>query len=196
MRSAWVGLIMAASYSGVMSRRQYLPDLWLLSDARNDAVLEMALAALPRGSGFVFRHYHLPPDARQARFKALKAMAGAAGHITIIAASDALALHWGAQGTYGPARPPAPGLLHLATAHNHAELALANTMQASGVFLSPVFPTRTHPGARALGAAEFHRLAAFSQVPVIALGGMDADRARELGWPRWGAIDGLSRLTR
>jgi thiamine-phosphate pyrophosphorylase len=175
-----------------MSRRQYLPNLWLLSDARNDARLETALAALPPASGFVYRHYHLPPDERQARFKALKAVADAVGHITILAAPDALALQWGAQGTYGPARAPAPGLLRLATAHDQAELALANAMRADGVFLSPVFPTRTHPGARTLGVREFHRLAASSRVPVIALGGMDEARARELRWPRWGAIDGLS----
>ncbi|MEL7317386.1 MAG: thiamine phosphate synthase, partial [Pseudomonadota bacterium] len=28
--------------------------------------------------------------------------------------------------------------------------------------------------------------------PVIALGGMTAERAREIQWPRWAAIDGLS----
>ena len=48
-----------------MRDKQSLPLIWLLSDARNDAQLEQALADLPRGSGFVFRHYHLPPDARR-----------------------------------------------------------------------------------------------------------------------------------
>ena len=46
------------------SRHPPLPDLWLVSDARNDAVLEAALARLPRGSGFIFRHYHLRPPKR------------------------------------------------------------------------------------------------------------------------------------
>lgn len=178
-----------------MSRRQYLPDLWLLSDVRNDAVLEVALATLPRRSGFVFRHYHLPPDRRQARFLALKGAADAAGHVIILAGPNTLALDWGAHGTYGTASVPTPDLLHLATAHDERELALANAAKADGVFLSPVFPTRSHPGTRTLGVQQFHRLAWLSQVPVIALGGMNADRARELGWPRWGAIDGLSRLT-
>ena len=56
---------MARCYSGAMQNRQSLPQLWLLSDARNDAGLEQALRRLPRGSGFVLRHYHLPPAERR-----------------------------------------------------------------------------------------------------------------------------------
>jgi thiamine-phosphate pyrophosphorylase len=58
--------------------------------------------------------------------------------------------------------------------------------------LSPVFPTRSHPGGETLGIARFYELAALSEIPVIALGGMTAERARALDWPRWAAIDGLS----
>ena len=42
-----------------------LPAVWLVSDARNDSVLERALRRLPRGSGLIFRHYHLDPAARR-----------------------------------------------------------------------------------------------------------------------------------
>ena len=62
---------------------------------------------------------------------------------------------------------------------------------ADGIFLSPVFPTASHPEAETLGIHGFHVLAQQSPIPVIALGGMTHDRARELDWPRWGAIDGL-----
>ena len=77
-----------------------------------------------------------------------------------------------------------------------AELAEAVAAQADGIFLSPVFATASHPGADTLGAAGFHALARDSSVPVIALGGMNAARARELAWPRWGAIDGLGSTKR
>ncbi|MFN5818931.1 MAG: thiamine phosphate synthase, partial [Novosphingobium sp.] len=50
---------MERCYSDAVPRKKPLPAIWLLSDARNDAVLERALMRLPRGSGFVFRHYHL-----------------------------------------------------------------------------------------------------------------------------------------
>lgn len=172
-----------------------MPLLWLLSDARNDAGLEDALARLPRRSGFVFRHYHLAPDKRVSRFAALADRARQFGHTVILSGTCEQARAMGADGIYGEVDRiglPRPGVLRLATAHDAAELAAAERAQADGVFLSPVFPTRSHPGDAVLGVEGFHALAANARLPVIALGGMNARRAAELGWPRWGAIDGLA----
>ena len=163
-----------------------LPRLWLLSDKRNDARLETALEALPANSGFVFRHYHLDPSARRARFDQLAPIARRCGHVVLLSR----ACGWGEDGCYGAQRP-ASGLW-LATAHNAVELADAARSGAQGAFLSPVFPTASHPGADVLGPAGFRALAAASPLPVIALGGMTHDRAKELECPRWGAIDGLA----
>ena len=176
-----------------MPPRQSLPLLWLLSDARNDAALERALAELPRGSGFVFRHYHLAPEARAARFGVLARIARRAGHVVIMSGEARLAREWGADGVYGDAKriADAPGVLRLATAHDGEELALAAETGADAAFLSPVFPTRSHSDGQTLGVHGFHALAQKSPVPVIALGGMTKSRAQELAWPRWGAIDGL-----
>jgi thiamine-phosphate pyrophosphorylase len=169
-----------------------LPCLWLISDARNDAGLERALARLPRGSAFIYRHYHLPDAERFARFRQLRHVARARGHVVILADSALTAREWGADGIYGAARslyPRRRGLIHLATAHDMAEIALAARLGADAALLSPVFPTRTHPGGAVLGAVRFRLLARQSPVPVIALGGMNAGRARAIGWPRWAAID-------
>ncbi len=179
-----------------MQIRQSLPQLWLLSDARNDAGLEQALRRLPRGSGFVFRHYHLPPAERRARFRTLARIARGRGHSVILAGSAAAARRWGADGAYGDARAIGPGaaLTRLVTVHSLAELRRAR--RADAVLLSPVFPTRSHPGATGLGTLRFRAIAAWADLPVIALGGMDAHRARRLGWPRWAAIDGLCATKR
>ena len=185
---------MAGRYTGAMSARQSsLPLIWLLSDARNDAGLERALTALPPGSGFVFRHYHLPPAERAERFGALARIAKQGGHTVVLAGAVHLAREWGADGVYGkPAEIAAgDGLIHLATAHDAEEMTAAAGMGADGVFLSPVFPTASHPGAPTLGIHGFNVLAQTTSIPVIALGGMTAERAAELNWPRWGAIDGL-----
>ncbi len=185
---------MAALYNGRVTRANPLPRLWLLSDARNDARIEWALATLPRGNAFVFRHYHLDHKARTQRFAQLAAMARAGGHLVILSGPAQLALDWGADGIYGPPGKLArlPGLLRLATAHDAREIVLANRAKADGVFLSPVFASRSHPGGGCLGVATFHELAAQADMPVIALGGMTAERAGTLQWPRWAAIDGLS----
>jgi len=172
-----------------------LPDVWLLSDERNDAPLEAALRCLPRASGFIYRHYHLPDPQRWSRFRALRRIAKARGHVVILADSALTASEWGADGIYGAPLslwPRRCGLLHLATAHNAREIGLANQRGVDGVLLSPVFATRSHPGAPVLGASGFRMLARLSQAPVIALGGMTSERARTLQWPRWAAIDGLS----
>lgn len=180
-------------YTGRVSPHQPLPLRWLLSDQRNDAALEGALAALPRGSGFVFRHYHLTPAARTERFRALAQRARGAGHVVILADTPQLAAAWGADGVYGAVnRHAGVALLRLFPAHDGAELAAAARSGADGVFLSPVFPTRSHPDAAVLGIHGFHVLAQQSPIPVIALGGMTWERAAQLHWPRWGAIDGLA----
>ncbi|MEN9932345.1 MAG: hypothetical protein RIS17_918 [Pseudomonadota bacterium] len=173
-----------------MRQRQSIPSLWLLSDARNDPALERALARLPRGSGFIFRHYHLPPDERLRRFRALARRARARGIAVVLAGDPALAMRWGADGSYGV--PMRCAGFRLATAHDLRELGKARRCGADAVLLSPVLPTRSHPGGASLGPARFRRLAMQAAIPVIALGGMNARRARALRWPRWAAIDGLS----
>ncbi len=186
---------MAALYSDCVARAKSLPALWLISDARNDAGLERALARLPRGSGLIYRHYHLDGPERLGRFRKLRRIAKARGHVVILADSALTAREWGADGIYGAPRslwPRRAGLLHLATAHDLAELGLAARLGADAALLSPVFPTRSHPGAPVLGAACFRLLARQSRLPVIALGGMTAKRARGLGWPRWAGIDAFA----
>jgi thiamine-phosphate pyrophosphorylase len=186
---------MAVGYSGRMRAEQPLPAVWLLSDERNDARLEEALRRLPRRSGFIFRHYHLAPEERFDRFQALRRVAKARGHLVILADSALTAREWRADGCYGAPRSLAPkraGLLALATAHDMAEIALAHRMGADAALLSPVFATRSHPGAATMGPLRFRFLAARATMPVIALGGMTAANARRLDWARWAAIDGLS----
>ena len=174
---------------------QPLPLRWLISDARNDAVLEDALDRLPRGSGFIYRHYHLSGPERLARFLTLRRVARARGHVVVLADSALTATEWGAVGIYGSPRalwPRRAGLLRLATAHGMREIGLANRLGADAVLISPVYPTATHPGAPTLGPVRFRLLAGHSQVPVIALGGMSELGAKRVDCQRWAAIDGLS----
>lgn len=187
---------MAGCYSARMVRRQprlspKLPAIWLVSDARNDAMLEQLLARLPRGSGFVFRHYHLAPPARRARFERLARIARARGHWVILSGSLRDAKRWGADGVYGRASKTHDKVLHLATAHSLREIGATRRVGADAILLSPVFPTRSHPGARVLGPLRFRLLAARAGAPVIALGGMTIQRARRLRTGRWAAIDGI-----
>jgi thiamine-phosphate pyrophosphorylase len=185
---------MERCYKLRMVRCHPVPQVVLLSDARNDDRLESAIARLPRGSALVFRHYHLPPAARRARFAALRRLCTSRG-ILVITAGEARG--WRADGRYGapgslgssPGRTPD---LRLATAHTLAEIGAAVRARATAVLLSPVFPTRSHPGASALGPMRFLLLARRCPLPVIALGGMTRARAARLPVWGWAAIDGLA----
>ncbi|MCJ2178628.1 thiamine phosphate synthase [Novosphingobium album (ex Hu et al. 2023)] len=186
---------MARCYSvPVPNRQPPLPPIWLVSDARNDAVLERALARLPRGSGLIYRHYHLPPEQRRARFRTLARAARRRGHCVVLSGSAWEAKGWGADGAYGaPSRLVyGPATLRLVTVHSLRELAKAHRARADAVLISPVFPTRSHPGAPVLGPLRFRLLAERARVPAIALGGMTAHRARAFSLRKWAAIQGLA----
>lgn len=175
-----------------------IPRLWLVSDARTDAVLEAALRRLPRGAGLVFRHYHLPAPARAARFRRLARQCRRRGLVAVWAGTPRAARGQRADGCYGPPGPLAPGpaLLRLITVHSLRELAAAQRARADAVLVSPVFPTRSHPGAPGLGPLRWLAIARASAVPAIALGGMTRHRARRLPGHGWAAIDGLAGAAR
>jgi len=165
-----------------MAPDQPLPRLWLMTDERLGRSLPDAVARLPEGAGIVFRHYSLEESERRALFETVRA---AHEGLLLLAGPADLAAIWGADGSHGRHQ----GAL-TASAHDLAELRMAEAIGVRLVFLSPVFPTRSHPDRPALGAAGFAALAGQTDRPVIALGGMNAQRAKGLpGAYGWAGID-------
>lgn len=153
-----------------------LPALWLMTDERMGAGLWTALERLPRGSGVVFRHFATPAAERAAIFGRLSRIARRRRLIVV------------RSGVKGQS-------LHLHPAHSLREAVMARRARADMVLVSPVYPTRTHPGAAALGPVRAAMIAHAAGVPAIALGGMNArrfKRLRALGFAGWAAIDGLT----
>ena len=172
-----------------MAARQPLPRAWLVTDERQGDRLVPAVARLPFGCGILFRHYSLGDAERQALFLDVRAIARRRGHLLLLAGSRARALAWGADGWHGKGRGAG---LHSASVHDLAEMRAAERAGASLLFLSPVHPTRSHPDAVTLGLSGFARLARRTELPVIALGGVDRARARALiarGAYGWAAVD-------
>ena len=170
-----------------MRHRQPLPRLWMMTDERQGEALLAAVAGLPRGSGVVFRHYRTEPRARRALFGRVRGIARRRRLLLLLAGGPALARRWRADGSHGLGR--ATGL-RSAPAHSMREIRTAERAGACLLFLSPVFPTRSHPGGRTLGPVRFGMLARQTRLPVIALGGVDDRRARRIpGAYGWAAID-------
>lgn len=177
-----------------MHRRQPPPRLWLMTDERQGEGLWGALERLPRGSGIVFRHYGLEAGKRRKLFERVKRAARRRGLMLLLAAPPDRGRAWGADGSH---RPSAAGRrqsrgLRTASAHDLREIGEAARAGVDLLFLSPVFATRSHPGAKPLGAVRLGLLARRSPIPVVALGGMNARRARALArlpLHGWAAID-------
>jgi thiamine-phosphate pyrophosphorylase len=155
-----------------------------MTDERQGEGLMPAVARLPKGAGIVFRHYSLAPAKRRALFdRVRRAHAG----MILLAGPHAA---WGADGSHGPGSGEG---LRSAPAHDAAEIRAAEAAGASLVFLSPVFATGSHPGRAPLGPERFRELAATTGLPVVALGGMNAERAKALdGAWGWAGIDAWS----
>lgn len=170
-----------------MRRRHPLPRLWLMTDERIGEALWEALERLPRGAGVVFRHYATPADERRRMLAKIARIARRRG-LALVAAGEGAAAH----GSHGR-RPRRTGALHTRSAHTRREALAAQRAGADAIFVSPVYPTRSHPGARPLGRIGLRLMIRGLQVPVIALGGMTAHRARSLPIYGWAAIDAWTR---
>lgn len=172
-------------------RHPPLPQLWLMTDERMGERLWHALERMPAGSGVIFRHYALPLAERRALFARVARVARRRRLVLLRAGADRLGR--AEAGTHGAGRRR--NGLHTRGAHSRREAIAAIRGGADAVFVSPVFATRSHPGARALGHVRFGLLVRGLDAPIIALGGMDARRAAglwQIGIYGWAAIDAWS----
>lgn len=170
-----------------------LPSVFLMTDERMGDGLWAALERLPRGAGVVFRHYRLSGPDRRALFERVRRVARRRGLILLLAGSERLATAWRADGAHGPSprRRSARPLLRTAPAHDRKEWLAACRSGCDFAFVSPIFATRSHPGAEALGPVRAGLLLGGDRRKAVALGGMTAARAqtlRTLGITRWAAI--------
>lgn len=181
-----------------MPRSHPLPKIWLMTDARFGDEQLRAIQQLPARSGVVFRHYHLATLQRRALFAQVLRICRRRGHILLLAGDARTALRWHADGFHQRGRGH-PGLLHSAPVHNAREIAEVKRDNPDLLFLSPLFNTNSHPGARPLGSLMFQRLAKLGGPKrIVALGGMARQSAHMLS-PRtiygWAAIDAFRKKT-
>lgn len=166
-----------------MPRRQPLPRQWLTTDERLGERLWEAIDRLPRGGGIVFRHYATPAGERRRLFAKVVRRARTRGLVVVRGGA------WCGPGADGVHNRRGSGL-RTASAHSRAEARAAVRQRAMAVLVSPVFATRSHPGARVLGVRGAERIARCVRVPAIALGGVDAARFALLrGFWGWAGID-------
>jgi thiamine-phosphate pyrophosphorylase len=169
---------------GMLGRRSRLPRLWLFTDERRLPDPTAAIAGLPRGrAGVVFRH-----DAAVGRAALARRVAKLCRErrLTLVVAGDphlaaalGAGLHLRGGRRTGGIRPR--GVIS-SSAHSAADLRRATRSGAQIVFLSPVFLTRSHPGADSLGPVRWGLLARGAPAGAVlaALGGIMGRNIRRL----------------
>ncbi|MES2754691.1 MAG: thiamine phosphate synthase [Pseudomonadota bacterium] len=161
-----------------------------MTDERLGDALWGAIGRLPRGSGIVFRHHRTARAERLRLWQQVRALTRARGLLLLSAGT----LLPGADGVHNPGKSPRRGWTTRAV-HSRREAVAAGRGATDAIFVSPVFATRSHPDARALGPVRLGLLLRGLKVPVIALGGMDARKLRRLqglGVYGWAGIDAWS----
>jgi thiamine-phosphate pyrophosphorylase len=159
-----------------------------MTDERMGEGLWTALRRLPRGGGIVFRHYATPLAERRALYRRVARIARQRGLVLVRAGPDRFGYQDGVHGRRGAGLVTWP-------AHSRREAIEGVRAGAAVLFVSPVYATRSHPGAPALGEAAAARIAASLPVAAIALGGVTPTRGARLmrrGFHGWAAIDAWS----
>ena len=177
--------------------RRRVPQCWLMTDPRLALGLASglvgAIACLPPRSAVVVRRDMLCADQAQ-MLRAVRRVARARRHLLLtsgrtVAGFDGRHASGGVLHTGNRRRRPG---WQSVPVHNAREAARARALRADAVLVSPVYPTRSHPGSGAIGPAGFARLARISGCPAIALGGMNPALfpiVRRFGASGWAAID-------
>jgi thiamine-phosphate pyrophosphorylase len=177
--------------------------LILMTDSERLPDPVMAIRHLPRDSAVIIRE--LDDETRAGLARRVKPLCRCRGIRLLIANDWRLARSIGADGLHlseasvrratrrsGVIRPP--GWIVTAAAHTRAAVRLSAGLGVDAVLLSPVFATKSHPGAQTIGPLRFARWVRESPIPVYALGGIDPQSARRLrgsGALGFAAIGGL-----
>lgn len=174
------------------ARQRPLPRAWLMTDERMGERLWEAIDRLPiKHSGIVFRHYRTPSDVRAMLGRRIADICHRRTLKLAIAGDATLARSLDADLIHNPAEIPTD-MRFSRSVHSLEEAEAAKADGASLVFVSPVYPTNSHPGRKPLYRPMALKIAKAAGVPAIALGGMSALKSARLereGFYGWAGID-------
>jgi thiamine-phosphate pyrophosphorylase len=176
-----------------------LPPLVLMTDDERLPDPCAAARLLPRGSLIIVR---ARDQHRRKEWAAALARIAQARSLFLLIADDphlarlAHGVHFpeAHMGAIAYWRARRPDWFLTASAHSLAAAQRAALFGADAVFLSPVFPTASHPGRAALTPIRLRLMAQETRVPLYALGGINAGNAQQLLGARLAGIAAIGGL--
>ncbi len=172
-----------------------VPACWLMTDARLGRAMPHIAAHMPPRSAIVVRPYALAAAGRTELIRALRRIARAKRHLLLLSGAGAAPGFDGRHAGRGASTARKRRGFTSMPVHDSREAAAALRARADAVLISPVWPTRSHAGAPAIGLAGFVRLASAFGGRAVALGGVTRQKFRGLryhGATGWAAIDAWS----
>ena len=177
--TAQIGKIRFAARHAKQHLPRGCPPLLALTDPKRTPDPVKLAAALPTGSGLIYRLFKASDRVEMA--KAIMKAAKPRRLIVLIGNDPALALKVGADGVHWPERNVLQArrwagrfAFMTAAAHSRAALALAARSGVDAVLLSAVFASSSPSAGPAMGALKFRQLARKARRPVYALGGLNS----------------------
>ena len=178
----------------IAKRALRVPTCWLMTDARLGPQIAAIIATMPPRSAVVVRPYAIDRDGAHALIRSIRRVSRAKRHLLLFAGSgDPVRQGFDARhGGHPPSQSSHSAAPLSVAVHNAREACRARRSGANFILISPIWPTRSHPGTAAIGHRTLAIFAAQAGAAAIALGGMDAKRfraARRFGAQGWAAID-------
>ncbi len=176
-----------------------LPSSFYVTDEnRNRSAIE-TVCQLPAGTGVLFRHYGVKDRAKLG--KALAKICKQRKLSLYVAGDATLAHQLNSDGLHLPEwqinqlpllRTRYPLRQISAACHTFRNLKTAENLGADLVFLSPIFPTKSHPGARSLTPLRSSSWIKNLSAPVYALGGVNEKHFTQLSNAGFSGIAAIS----
>ncbi|MBI5941562.1 MAG: thiamine phosphate synthase [Caulobacterales bacterium] len=197
---------LAASLRPRFTPEKPLPRLLFVTDPRRTPDPESIAAALPAGSGVIYRAFGA--DDALARARRLKAIAVERGLILLIGADAALAAACAAHGVHLPEaridQAPAlrgahPDWILTAAAHSLTAAEEAAGASCDAALVSTVFASDSPSAGAPMRAAAFAALVQAAPLPVYALGGVTIRTAPDLsgsGAQGFAMVEGMVEAVR
>jgi thiamine-phosphate pyrophosphorylase len=176
-----------------------LPSAFYVSDENRNRSVIKTVKRLPLGTGVLFRHYGI--ENRQKLGKTIASVCKQRKLPLLVAGDAALAHRLKADGLHLaewqinklPLLRCRYPLLQISIAcHTYKSLKTAEKLGADLAFLSPLYPTKSHPGARSLTPLKASNWIKNLSIPTYALGGVSEKHFTQLSNAGFSGIAGIS----
>lgn len=163
-----------------------LPSCLFLTDTQRAPALQKIVMSLSKGSGVIFRDYHLENKEREKLADKILSICHKIGIFFIYGGNYKKALQLGAHGMHVPkwahkilipkSRPRQ--FIVTTSVHSPAELLVAKTLKPDAFIISPVFKTKNISQSDTLGLKGLIELVEVADGPCYALGGINTENIR------------------